>query len=158
MSYATEMGGARKRLCAAMPRKTHHAPPRPQQRAPARKHPWITAFGAAVRAARVRKGLSQAQTARHLGMTPSVYGRVERGLLVPGVMRLYELCQLLEVSPDTLLVLEYGAPSPTYRRWRTRVAVKDSTTPAMRSLLTKARQLSPAQLRRLSQIAALLFE
>src|ERR1041385_2432533 len=141
-----------------MTRKTRRAPPRPQQDDPAPSHPWVTAFGAAVRAARLRKGLSQAQTARHLGMTPTVYGRIERGLLVPGVRRLYQLCQLFEVSPDTLLVLEYGAPSPTYRRWRTRVPVKASPPPAVRGLLRKARQLSPDQLRRLSQIAALLVE
>jgi transcriptional regulator with XRE-family HTH domain len=141
-----------------MTRKTRHRPERPGRGEPSPRHPWIAVFGAAVRAARVHKGLSQAETARQLGMAPAVYGRIERGLLVPGVALLCQICHLLEVSPDTLLVLEYGAPRPTFRRWRTRVAIEETFTPPVSSLLRKVRQLSPAQLRRLNQITKLLFE
>jgi transcriptional regulator with XRE-family HTH domain len=117
---------------------------------------WVAAFAAVVHAARGRKGLSQAETARRLGLALAVYSRIERGLLVPGVKRLRVLCRVLDVSPDDLLVLEYGAPPPLSKRQRRpRPALAD--TPAIRGLLDQVAQLTPEQLRRFNQIAALLF-
>jgi hypothetical protein len=90
-------------------------------------------------------------------MTAEVYSRIERGLLVPSVKRLHQLCLLLEISPDTLLVLEHGTPPPSFRRWR-KATTETPLSPAARGLVRRARQLSPDQLRRLNQITSLIFE
>ncbi|MCY1073633.1 helix-turn-helix domain-containing protein [Archangium lansingense] len=60
-------------------------------------------FGKAARAARLRLGLTQAQVARRAGTTSDVYGRVERGDMMPSVPSLLRLCDALETSPDVLL-------------------------------------------------------
>jgi transcriptional regulator with XRE-family HTH domain len=60
-------------------------------------------LGAAARAARLRLGLTQAQVAKRATMTPGIYGRVERGGMMPSVQTLLRLCAALEVTPDVLL-------------------------------------------------------
>jgi transcriptional regulator with XRE-family HTH domain len=60
-------------------------------------------LGAAARVARLRLGLTQAQVAKRAAMTPGIYGRVERGGMMPSVQSLLRLCAALEVIPDTLL-------------------------------------------------------
>ncbi|WNG54171.1 helix-turn-helix transcriptional regulator [Archangium gephyra] len=60
-------------------------------------------FGKAARAARLRLGLTQAQIARRAGTTSDVYGRIERGDMMPSVPNLLRLCEALESTPDTLL-------------------------------------------------------
>lgn len=60
-------------------------------------------LGTAARAARLRLGLTQAQVAKRAAMTPGIYGRVERGGMMPSVQALLRLCVALEVTSDALL-------------------------------------------------------
>ncbi len=60
-------------------------------------------LGEVARAARERLGLTQAEVAHKVGLVPDVYGRIERGTLVPSVPSLRRLCLVLGISSDALL-------------------------------------------------------
>jgi transcriptional regulator with XRE-family HTH domain len=62
-------------------------------------------LGARLRRARMRLELTQAQVAREVGFVTTVYGRIERGDMLPSVPKLRELCLLLGISADVLLSL-----------------------------------------------------
>jgi transcriptional regulator with XRE-family HTH domain len=62
-------------------------------------------LGEAARAARLRLGLTQAEVAVKVGLSPAVYGRVERGHMTPSVPTLRRLCETLGVSSDAVLSL-----------------------------------------------------
>jgi transcriptional regulator with XRE-family HTH domain len=110
-------------------------------------------LGASVRAARRRKGLTQAQAARGALLATAVYGRIERGQLMPGVSTLPRLCHALDVEPNALLGFLSRSPPP----WFTRV--KPSRPPlAVRHLLRTAGRLRPRQLRALGMLALALLD
>jgi transcriptional regulator with XRE-family HTH domain len=50
--------------------------------------------------------LTQEQVARAVGFAPEVYGRVERGDMLPSVPKLWQLCLTLRLSADELLSLK----------------------------------------------------
>ncbi|WP_095989011.1 helix-turn-helix domain-containing protein [Cystobacter fuscus] len=60
-------------------------------------------IGEAARTARERLGLTQAQVAQKAGMSAQVYGRIERGGMMPSVPALRRLAAALGVSPAVLL-------------------------------------------------------
>lgn len=60
-------------------------------------------IGTTARAARTALRLTQAEVANAIGMAPEVYGRIERGLLMPSVPTLISIALQLRVSPDALL-------------------------------------------------------
>lgn len=60
-------------------------------------------IGTTARAARTALRLTQAEVANAIGMAPEVYGRIERGLLMPSVPTLLSIALQLRVSPDALL-------------------------------------------------------
>ena len=71
-------------------------------------------LGEAARAARLRLGLTQAEVAEKAGLAQSVYGRIERGMMMPSVPTLRKLCLTLGISSDALLSLggqEGAAPT-----------------------------------------------
>ena len=75
------------------------------------------ALGDAARAARLRLGLTQAEVAKKVRLKSGVYGRVERGAMVPSVPTLRRICETLGISLDALLSLgtqahEATAPTP----------------------------------------------
>ncbi|HSP80714.1 MAG TPA: helix-turn-helix transcriptional regulator [Myxococcaceae bacterium] len=63
-------------------------------------------LGERARAARERLGLTQAQVARQVGIAPNVYGRIERGGMMPAVPTLRKLTLALGMSADVLLAVE----------------------------------------------------
>jgi transcriptional regulator with XRE-family HTH domain len=65
--------------------------------------PLADSLGAAVRDARSRAGLTQAQVAESIGIPLPAYARLERGRLMPGLTTFVLLTQLLDTSPDALL-------------------------------------------------------
>ena len=69
-------------------------------------------LGEALRAARDRQGLTQQQVAQAAGLSPVVYGRLERGFGSPSVRKLRELCTALNTSADTLLSLAPPEATP----------------------------------------------
>lgn len=64
-------------------------------------------LGANMRTARLQLGLTQEHVAELLGISPEVYGRMERGTIFPRMERFMDLCEKLSVPPDRLL----GYPS-----------------------------------------------
>lgn len=70
-------------------------------------------IGEVARAAREELGLTQAQVARKVGLSPPVYGRVERGGMMPSVPVLRAISVVLGVPTDALLdVSSSEVPSP----------------------------------------------
>ncbi len=63
------------------------------------------AMGETARAARERMGLTQAQVAQQMGLAHNVYGRIERGGMMPAVPTLRKLARTLAISADALLAL-----------------------------------------------------
>src|SRR5262245_52542921 len=85
-------------------------------------------LGAACREARLRLNLTQEDVAERINLVTEVYGRLERGNMLPSVETLRRLSVALGVPADTLLSLStaegvaaYVAPplpegSPAFRR------------------------------------------
>ncbi|MBJ6760198.1 helix-turn-helix transcriptional regulator [Myxococcaceae bacterium JPH2] len=112
-----------------------------------------TIIGNAVRAARQRLELTQADVAERVGIATEVYGRLERGHMLPSVRTLRKLCLVLNASSDVLLGLsatttvEGSAPQlaedpPEYRE-----------RPEVRRLMRTVRKLDSPRLRLLGQVA-----
>jgi transcriptional regulator with XRE-family HTH domain len=110
-----------------------------------------TTIGASARVARGRMELTQADVAERIDVATEVYGRLERGGMLPSVQTLLKLCHELHVSADELLGLSAQnggtparaseAPPPTPER------------PEVRRLLRSVRQLDPAQVKLLGLVA-----
>lgn len=62
-------------------------------------------FGKALREARARRGLTQAEVAALLDLHPMVYSRMERGKMLPRVSTLRKVAMALRTSTDELLGL-----------------------------------------------------
>jgi transcriptional regulator with XRE-family HTH domain len=60
-------------------------------------------LGEVARAARERLGLTQAQVAQKVGLVPGVYGRIERGDMMPSVPSLRRISIVLGISSDALM-------------------------------------------------------
>ncbi|MFL5356114.1 helix-turn-helix domain-containing protein [Archangium sp.] len=60
-------------------------------------------LGEATRAARERLQMNQAAIAKDAGISPAVYGRIERGHMMPAVLTLRKVAVALGISADVLL-------------------------------------------------------
>jgi transcriptional regulator with XRE-family HTH domain len=110
-------------------------------------------IGAAARAARMRLELTQADVAERIEVATEVYGRLERGGMLPSVQTLLRLCHELNVSADELLGLSHHAPSP-----RSAEAPSLPTErPEIRRLLRSLRQLDPSYVKLLGLVAKALL-
>ncbi|WNG38622.1 helix-turn-helix transcriptional regulator [Archangium violaceum] len=72
-------------------------------------------IGEAARTAREGLGLTQAQVAQKAGMSAQVYGRIERGGMMPSVPALRRLAAALGVSPAVLLDMSPAKCPPRTR-------------------------------------------
>lgn len=95
----------------------------------------------------MRLELTQEQVATSVGFVPTVYGRIERGDMLPSVPKLRELCVLMGVSADALLSLRSDdnvslslAPSPAS-------AGAPAMSPELRRLELLVRELPPERFR-----------
>jgi transcriptional regulator with XRE-family HTH domain len=70
-------------------------------------------LGNAAKQARNRAGLTQEEVADGAGVATEVYGRMERGLMLPSVPTLLRLCLTLQSTPDVLMGF---APLPAPRQ------------------------------------------
>ena len=107
-------------------------------------------IGAAARPARARPEITQADVAERIDVATEVYGRLERGGMLPSVQTLLKLCHELNVSADELLGL--AAPSSS----NSRSHEPPSSPPEraeVRRLLRSVRQLSPSQVKLLGLVA-----
>ncbi len=64
-------------------------------------------IGEKIRAAREDLDLSQEEIARQIPMSQSGYSKIERGVQEPNLTQLRRICQILDISADFLLSLEY---------------------------------------------------
>jgi transcriptional regulator with XRE-family HTH domain len=104
-------------------------------------------LGTVARAARTRAGLTQADVAERVGVASEVYGRLERGHMLPSVVTLRKLCLTLNVTADELLALR----APGHR------ASEQTETygepPEVRLLMRRLKHLDHKRLRLVSLIA-----
>lgn len=61
-------------------------------------------------------GLTQEQVASAVGFVPIVYGRIERGDMLPSVPKLRRLCITLRLSADALLPSSRPPGAPPVKR------------------------------------------
>jgi transcriptional regulator with XRE-family HTH domain len=109
-------------------------------------------LGDAAREARQQAGLTQADVAERIGVATEVYGRLERGLLMPSVPTLRKLCLALHLGADRLLALDSACPP----QWTENPLPSTKEGAPMRRLMRHVRQLGPSQLRTLSVVASAL--
>jgi transcriptional regulator with XRE-family HTH domain len=102
-------------------------------------------FGRALREARARRGLTQAEVAVLLDIHPMVYSRMERGKMLPRVSSLRRVAMVLRTSTDELLGLAREARSG---------AKKES--PLLRRLMTLSEDLDEEKLKALVVMASAL--
>lgn len=104
-------------------------------------------LGAALLAARERSGLTQAEVATRVGIASAVYGRIERGQMLPSVPTLCRLCMTLGASSDELLGLD------AEEREALAGPLVPEAPPELQRLAALVRTLSPAALRTLTAVA-----
>jgi transcriptional regulator with XRE-family HTH domain len=120
--------------------------------------PLSSILGAAVRTARVRAGLTQEDVAERIGMASEVYGRMERGQMLPRVENLRRLCLVLNVPPHILLGLEALAEGPLEPpQEEPEPKLRADDTSDMRRLLRRLRKLNATQVKLLSLIAGAMM-
>jgi transcriptional regulator with XRE-family HTH domain len=106
-------------------------------------------LGAALLVARERAGLTQAEVSSQVGVVTAVYGRIERGGMMPSVPTLYRICMALGLSANTVLGLgTEPSPLPTPA-----AAVREEEPPELRRLARLLPVLSPEAMRCMSAIA-----
>jgi transcriptional regulator with XRE-family HTH domain len=110
-------------------------------------------LGAMAREARARAGLTQEEAAERIGVATEVYGRLERGNMLPSLPTLMRLCRALAVDANRLL----GFSSSTPPAWLTFEIPGEDESPAVRRLLRSVRRLKPRQLTALSNVASALL-
>jgi transcriptional regulator with XRE-family HTH domain len=110
------------------------------------------ALGAAARAARMKAGLTQAEAAAKVGLAQGVYGRIERGGMMPSVPTLRKLSIALKIPSDTLLSLSHTEVTA----WVDSLTGKEDRSPELRRLSRSLRSLSPTQLKVLNVLASAL--
>jgi DNA-binding XRE family transcriptional regulator len=98
-----------------------------------------------MRAARMRVGLTQAEIAASVGITPEVFGRMERGKVLPSVPTLFRLCVALRSGPHELMGFASVASLP--RAARLEVPPELADTPETRRLLRLMGRLQGLQLK-----------
>ena len=108
----------------------------------------MKSLGRTARAARLNLGLTQAQAAQRAKLATTVYGRIERGGMMPSLPSLLRLCNALGLDANGLL--GFSAPQPP--SWFT-AASPARDKPAVRDFLGTARQLGPRQLTALNILA-----
>ncbi|MCP3136787.1 helix-turn-helix domain-containing protein [Pyxidicoccus xibeiensis] len=109
-------------------------------------------IGKAARAAREQLGLTQAEVAELMDLSPVVYNRLERGRMLPSVPTLVRLCETLKVSSEVLL----GEDRPA-----TRAKGKDKPgredPPSLHHLTELSRKLDETQRHVLIHMAKVLL-
>lgn len=109
-------------------------------------------LGALARTARERMGLTQAQVARQVGLAPAVYGRIERGDMMPSVPSLRRICLALDISADALLDLSAASVSAHVDA----VPSEPQLSPVLRRILHRLRTWPEARLKALDKVLNVL--
>jgi len=110
-------------------------------------------LGGIAREARLLAKLTQADVAERIGLSTEVYGRIERGGMLPSVPTLLKLCLALGADANVLLGVSSGLPllsgsGITHEN--------EEETPQLRQVLRNLRRLTPAQLKCIGHVASTL--
>jgi transcriptional regulator with XRE-family HTH domain len=108
-----------------------------------KKSPLAVRLGGGARVA-----LTQEEVARRIGLVTEVYGRLERGLMLPSVPTLLRLCLALGVDPNTLLGLASSRPPA----WLT-PPPRPPASRELRLLMRTVDRLSSRQLEMLGEVS-----
>lgn len=71
--------------------------------------------GQAIQRIRKERGLTQEQLADRANITSNTVSRIERGLLIPALPTLIDICNALETSADSILAAYISVDTPI--RW-----------------------------------------
>ena len=112
----------------------------------------LKSLGMETRAARLRLGLTQEQVAEQLDLVTPIYGRIERGQLMPSIPTLQRLALALGLSTDVLLALKPADVAPSVEG----LAPEGNTSPELRQTLRMLRGWSPSKLRMLNRALQLV--
>jgi transcriptional regulator with XRE-family HTH domain len=110
-------------------------------------------MGEVAREARKKAELTQEDVAGRIGIATEVYGRFERGDMLPSVPTLVRLCRVLRLDANEML----GFSSKQTPTWIEQSLPESEEPPAVRRLLRTLRRLSPRQLWALSIMASTLL-
>lgn len=105
--------------------------------------------------ARARAGLTQAEVAEAIGTHPEVYGRMERGVVMPSVPTLLRLCLILGSGPHELMGFSELGPSQSVHGACT-MPPGLNDTPEKRRLLRLLARLNRPRIKFVSRLVALL--
>jgi transcriptional regulator with XRE-family HTH domain len=111
-------------------------------------------LGTALREARLKAELTQADVADRVGVATEVYGRMERGYLTPSVPNLRKLCMVLRVDASAALGLAAGEAVT----WPQESEPTSEESPQLRRLMRTLRQLDGRQLTALGYVARTLAQ
>jgi transcriptional regulator with XRE-family HTH domain len=109
-------------------------------------------LGEVARAARERLGLTQAQVARRVGLVPGVYGRIERGDMMPSVPSLRRISIVLGISSDALMGVSPFQVAATVDE----APPEANLSPELRRILHQLRTWPARRLRVLSKVLTVL--
>jgi transcriptional regulator with XRE-family HTH domain len=118
-----------------------------------KRTPLSLHMGAVAREARKKAGLTQEEVAGRIGLVTEVYGRFERGDMLPSVPTLVRLCHVLHLDANEVL----GLSSKQTLTWIEQSLPESEEPPGVRRLVRTLRQLSPRQLWALSIMASTLL-
>jgi transcriptional regulator with XRE-family HTH domain len=110
-------------------------------------------LGKVAREARQKAGLTQEEAAERIGLATEVYGRLERGNMLPSLPTLLRLCRVLALDANPLLGFSSSQPPA----WLSLDAPSEEDSPAVRRLLRTVRRLKPRQLTALSSAASAML-
>lgn len=109
------------------------------------------ALGAAAREARMQRGLTQGEVADRVGIAMEVYGRIERGVLLPSIRTFLGMCRVLEADARVLLgLVEPGSASVPQQT--------PEAPPHLRRLMRLARELREEEVVALQGVAKVMVE
>jgi transcriptional regulator with XRE-family HTH domain len=110
-------------------------------------------LGGMLREARGKARLTQADVAEQVGLVTEVYGRVERGMMLPSLPSFRKICVALRLDANLLLGLEVGK-SPD---WLSEYDPPEELSPELRKVVRSLRQMNGIQLDMLQNMARLLL-
>lgn len=109
-------------------------------------------------AARKRAGLTQFDAGRESGIAPEVYGRIERGGMLPSLPTFMRICAALRSDPQTLLTsTSWAASAPPPERHGLRLLANYlPDEPVVRRILRLLAFTTPAHLQLIASMLGAL--
>jgi transcriptional regulator with XRE-family HTH domain len=109
-------------------------------------------LGEVARVTRERLGLTQAELAEKVNLLPEVYGRIERGTLIPSIQTVWRLSLVLGISSDVLLgVVPFRGEATLDSAFP-----EESPSPELRRIVHQLRTWPPERLRVLDKVLSAL--